>query len=53
MAGNLTATIEQLSGGQSRRPVDILVAFPQRQEASPKQLTQLAQIANGKESRRL
>jgi inositol transport system substrate-binding protein len=32
--GNLTATIEQKPGGQSRRAVDILVVPPRRREAS-------------------
>jgi serine/threonine protein kinase len=44
-AGNLTATIEQKPGGQSRRVVDILVAFLRDGEKPTEQVTQLAPVA--------
>ena len=44
-AGNLTGTIEQKPGGQSRRAVDILVAFLRDGEKPTEQVTQLAPVA--------
>jgi inositol transport system substrate-binding protein len=43
--GNLTATIEQKPGGQSRRAVDILVAFLRDGEKPMEQVIQLAPLA--------
>jgi inositol transport system substrate-binding protein len=43
--GNLTATIEQKPGGQSRRAVDILVAFLRDGEKPTEQVTQLSPVA--------
>src|ERR1700759_4707473 len=44
-AGNLTGTIEPKPGGQSRRAVDVLVAFPRDGEKPTEQVTQLAPVA--------
>lgn len=44
-AGNLTGTIEQKPAGQSRRAVDILVAFLRDGERPRRQVVQLAPIA--------
>ena len=44
-AGNLTGTIEQKPGGQSRRAVDILVSFLRDGEKPTEQVTQLAPVA--------
>jgi inositol transport system substrate-binding protein len=43
--GNLTGTIEQKPGGQSRRAVDILVAFLRDGEKPTEAVTQLAPVA--------
>lgn len=44
-AGNLAGTIEQKPGGQSRRAVDILVAFVRNGEKPAEQVIQLAPVA--------
>ena len=49
-AGNLTATIEQKPGGQSRRAVDILVAFLREGVKPREQVTQLAPVAITKDN---
>jgi inositol transport system substrate-binding protein len=49
-AGNLTATIEQKPGGQSRRAVDILVAFLREGVKPREQVTQLTPVAITKDN---
>jgi ribose transport system substrate-binding protein/inositol transport system substrate-binding protein len=49
-AGNLTGTIEQKPGGQTRRAVDILVAFLRDGEKPTEQVIQLAPVAITKDN---
>ncbi len=44
-AGNLTGTIEQKPGGQTRRAVDILVAFLRDGKKTSEQMIQLEPVA--------